>query len=375
MREKRLSDKAAGSDVDSRMLRARLAPWMRHAILLATPLLLGVHERSTAQEPMFAPGQRALLDAHNAYPERGVWTDRLPRALATGIPLAIEQDLYWGRDSSGSPAVVVAHDEDALEGAPTLTAFFFETVRPLMEQAIRENQRETWPLLVLNLDFKQDTAPLLDGVWEILDQHRAWLTTATRAADPAIVQPLRVGPMMVLVGSAEALRRRYHDAVPAGDPLLAFGAMSPVRVPGRTKGARFRASLRMRAEEHIPRAADNYARWVNFPWSVIEQGGQNQAGRWTGSDSTRLQAFARRAHTMGYWLRVYTLDGFTDAENRGWTSSYNLGSLEAARVRWRAARHARVDFIATDQYEAFAADRSASVTNTGQSSRSAPERR
>lgn len=339
----------------------RLTPW------LLAPWLLAAGGSRTDHGPNGMPGQRTLLDAHNAYPERGMWTDRLPRALATGTPLAIEQDLYWGHDDRGVPAVVVAHDEDVLEGAPTLTAYFFETVRPLMEQAIREDRRDTWPLLVLNLDFKQDTAPLLDGVWTILEHHRAWLTTAMRSVDPSIVQPLRVGPMMVLIGSAPAERMRFHDAVPIGDQLLAFGAMSPVRVVGRTKAARFRTAIRMRAEAHIPRAADNYARWVNFPWSVIEQGRQNQAGRWTSSDSTRLRAFVSRSHSMGYWLRFYTLDGFGASDDRGWTSSYNFGSLEAARVRWRAARHADVDFIATDQYEAFSADRSASVTHTDRS--------
>ena len=38
----------------------------------------------------------------------------------------------------------------------------------------------------------------------------------------------------------------------------------------------------------------------------------------------------------------------------GWTTSYNVGSLEAVE-RWRAAIAAKADFIATDQYEAFAA--------------------
>ncbi len=41
----------------------------------------------------YEPGRRVLLDAHNAYPYQGGWSDRLDRALATGIPVAIEQDL------------------------------------------------------------------------------------------------------------------------------------------------------------------------------------------------------------------------------------------------------------------------------------------
>jgi hypothetical protein len=41
----------------------------------------------------------------------------------------------------------------------------------------------------------------------------------------------------------------------------------------------------------------------------------------------------------------------------GWDPAYNFGSREAVAIRWRAAIDAGVDFIATDQYEAFAAVR------------------
>lgn len=328
-----------------------LMRYARHVMLM---LLTGIFGHGA--EP-YAPGQRVLMDAHNAYPERGQWSDRLTRALSTGAPLAIEQDLYWGCDANRACAPVVAHDEDALDGAPTLRTHFFDAIRPRMEQALRDNQRERWPLIVLNLDFKQDTAPLLDAVWAILAEHRSWLTSAPRTATPSTVEPFTVGPMLVLTGSASAQRARFHDALTIGEPLLAFGAMTPVRVLGRSRSARYRASVRMRAEQHIPRPADNYARWVNFPWSVIEQGGQNRAGIWSSADDIRLRSFTTRAHQLGYWVRFYTLDGFTESENHGWTTSYNFGSLEAARLRWRAARAAGADFVATDQYEAFTADR------------------
>jgi hypothetical protein len=60
---------------------------------------------------------------------------------------------------------------------------------------------------------------------------------------------------------------------------------------------------------------------------------------------------------MDLWIRFYTLNGHDAAGSQGWHAGYNFGSLAAAQVRWRAARDAGVDFIATDQYEAFAADR------------------
>jgi hypothetical protein len=53
------------------------------------------------------------------------------------------------------------------------------------------------------------------------------------------------------------------------------------------------------------------------------------------------------------WIRFYTLDGAKEKElsANGWFHSYNFGSLDAARLRWREAIAAGVDYIASDQYE------------------------
>lgn len=306
----------------------------------------------------FGPGERVLLDAHNAYPERGQWSDRIERALATGTPVAIEQDLYWSKPRGANVYTsVVAHDDDALDGAPTLDAYFFERIRPIMEAALTANQRADWPLITLNLDFKDNTPAHLDHVWSLLRNYERWLTTARRSASPTVREPLTVGPLLVLCGSDTAQRRRFHDDVPIGESLLAFGAVLPTVVPGRTKAQRLRRTVRMSPAEHIAASADNYARWVNFPWSVIEEGGQNNAGRWTESDAARLAAMVARAHEQSLWIRFYTLDGFKKSEDRGFTASYNFGTLIAARARWRAAINTGVDFIATDHYAEFAAER------------------
>ena len=68
-----------------------------------------------------------------------------------------------------------------------------------------------------------------------------------------------------------------------------------------------------------------------------------------------LQSLVNRAHSLGYWIRFYTLDGFVSSDNRGWDNGYNFGSRDAVHIRWRAALKAGVDFIATDQYEDLAA--------------------
>jgi hypothetical protein len=312
--------------------------------------------RAQAQPPArFGPGSRVLLDAHNAYPERGQWSTRLDEALATGLPLAIEQDLHWRVAAGGAPQSVVAHDDDALDGAPTLDGYFFARIRPIMERALAENRRDTWPLITLNLDFKDNTPAHLDAVWALLGRYEAWLTTAPRTATPAVPAPFRVGPLLVLTGSDTAQRRRFHDEVPVGATLRAFGAMAPVPVRGETKAVRARRAMQMTSAQHINGRADNFARWVNFPWSVIEAGGQHTAGAWVPADSTRLHAFVQRAHAQGFWIRFYTLDGFPPGEDRGFTAAYNFGSKAAAASRWRAARATGVDFVATDQYADFMA--------------------
>ena len=126
-----------------------------------------------------------LLDAYNAYPQRDQWSIRLDEALATGLPLAIEQDLHWYVSGGAPPQPVVAHDDDALAGAPTLDSYFFARIKPILERALAENERDTWPLITLNLDFKDNTPAHLDAVWALLGKYEAWLTTATRTVTPS----------------------------------------------------------------------------------------------------------------------------------------------------------------------------------------------
>jgi len=68
-----------------------------------------------------------------------------------------------------------------------------------------------------------------------------------------------------------------------------------------------------------------------------------------------LKALVDRAHDQNLWIRFYTLNGHTAAANQGWSAGYNFGSEAAAKARWDAVVAAGVDFVATDQYEQFAA--------------------
>ena len=296
-------------------------------------LIISLATFVAAQAPAgYEPGRRVLLDAHNAYPYQDRWSDRVDRALARGLPLAIEQDLLWRPATATLPAQsIVSHGEPFTHEEPTLRAFF-ERIRPIATRALAVPSRDGWPLVTLNLDFKDSHPQHLAAIWGLLGEYEEWLTTATRVAASAQVESLRVGPVLVLTGSDPAQEAVFHDAVPIGARLRLFGAINSGQI-----------------------VKTNYRRWSNNPWSVVEPEGQNNAGEWTPQDAERLHRAVRAAHDAGLWIRFYTLNGHSteDGERMGWTASYNFGSLESVRIRWHAAIAAGVDFIATDQYEEF----------------------
>jgi hypothetical protein len=314
-------------------------------VLAATTSSSTTTRQSSIDNRQFLPGHRALLDAHNAYPDRGQFADRIDVALATGLPIAIEQDLAWCAGPGGALAPLVSHESTCVGGEPTLESYFFERVRPLVETALAGGPSADWPIITLNLDFKTNEPEHHAAVWALLGKYEGWLTTAPRVSDAATVAPLQVGPLLVLTGSLDIQQVTFHDAVPLGGRLRVFGAVAGIAPPESAPAA-------------LPRAtpATNYRRWWNHPWRVVETEGQSAAGEWTPEDAVRLAAIVADAHAHGLWIRFYTLNGVV-GEREGWTSSYNFGSLDAVSRRWRAATDAKVDFIATDQYAEFAGSR------------------
>jgi len=300
-----------------------------------------------AQETAIRPGTRSVMDAHNCYPYYEWWFDRIDRALSSGTPLAIEQDLIWHIDKrSGEARSVLAHAGPTSGNEPSMEVYFFERIRPVIERALRDNNRQDWPLITLNLDFKSEEPEHLAAVRALLEKYRDWLTTASRTADVRTVEPLTVGPVLVLAGESDAQQKVFYDDIPVGGRLLAFGAVhtrmdDPLAPP--------------EILEHDP--ASNYRRWWNNPWSVVEPGGPSHAGSWTPAKNDRLRALVQHAHTRGLWIRFYTLDGTTseDLSCHGWFRSYNFGSLAETRLRWQAAYAAGTDYIASDQYEQLTA--------------------
>lgn len=293
-----------------------------------------------------APGARSVMDAHNCYPYFEWWSDRIDRALSAGTPLAIEQDLGWYTDPrTGKSWSVVTHSDVPSGHEPTMDQYFFARVRPIVEKALAEGNHGEWPLITLNLDFKDNKPAHIAAVLALLRKYQSWITSARKGDSIDTVEPLEAKPILVLTGESDAQQAVFYDQLQPGQRVLAFGAIHTAM-----KDPHSAANIIDDVK------ANNYRRWWNNAWNVVEHGGQQNAGQWSDEKMARLRSLVARAHANGLWIRFYTLDGATEKELscNGWFRSYDFGSLEAARIRWRAARAAGVDYIASDQYELLA---------------------
>ena len=334
---------------------------MRNALAVCLSLAVSLASRLAAQtSPLdFLNRNRPVADAHNCYPEDGRWSNRIERALGTGFPIAIEQDLAWYVPAwgmySGPGRVVVSHSAKTTGAEPTLRAYFFERVRPIVETALAKNQPATWPVIVLHFDFKDVQTPLLEAVWSLLGEYQSWITTAVKSRDPHALAPFDRKPLLVLTEDSDEQEKVFFDAVPVGARLRVFGSAHTAPIDEKRTAERNRLLVSLPPERLLIEHPTNYRRWWNNGWSVVEEGGQRQAGDWTAADDQRLRSLVDHAHRMGFWIRFYTLDGYAPGEGKGWGASYNFGSRAAVEARWKAALAAGVNLIATDQYEELAA--------------------
>lgn len=287
--------------------------------------------------------RRVVLDAHNCYPYYEWWYDRIDRALSAGVPVAIEQDLLWAKNPrTGKMASVLSHGAPPTGEEPGMREYFFERIRPIVEQSLRGGNRGNWPIITLNLDLKSEEPEHLEAIWALLSEYKEWLSTAPRTNDLGKVETLQIRPVLVLTGESDAQKHVFYDEIHVGDPLLVFGAV-------KTNTSNPSAA----PEALAPNPADNYHRWWNNPWRVVEPEGQQDVGAWTPEKESRLNQLVAYAHKRNLWIRFYTLDGATKAELscNGWFRTYNFGSKEDVRTRWTAAAKAGVDYLASDQYE------------------------
>jgi len=327
------------------------------AALLTAALLLAAGVAQADDIPAYAPGQRVLLDAHNCYPYDDKWPNRITRALATGTPLAIEQDLVWYADpNTGASRSIVSHGKPYSGAEPSLDDYFFGPIVPLLREALAKGNDGSWPIVTLNLDFKDSSPDHCRAVWQLLKKYEDLTTTATKKETITEVSKLDVKPLLILSSGAGGQYQVFYEEIPLGAKLLVFGAAeSDDSVPAGLSGADRINFVAARAPAKIvTKPADNFRRWWNNSWHVVEAGGAPRASEWTADDAARLKSLVDHAHTNGYWIRFYTLNGHTPEESLGWDRGYNVGSRVAVEARWRAAISVGVDFVATDMYEAFA---------------------
>ncbi|MDX2270248.1 MAG: hypothetical protein NW208_19255 [Bryobacter sp.] len=256
------------------------------------------------------PGTRTLLDAHNCYPYEGKFADRMERALKAGMPLAIEKDLVWAGGENR-----ISHEVEHAAAAPTLEQDFFLPLKAQMEAALRAGNKEQWPLVTLNLDFKTAEPAQIANLHALMQKYRAWLSVSKKGQGMGI----EYGPLLVLLGSPQVNEDVFYDQRKEGEDILAFGAANQCA------------------------AATEYRRWCNFAFRSLLK-----VPEW--------QGFVKQAHAKGLWVRVYTINGAGEEESaqNGWGRGYMAGGREAAEKLWEEFTAAGVDYIATDEYERFA---------------------
>jgi hypothetical protein len=320
-------------------------------------LLLTATVAAKLKTATYAPGSRIEVLAHNAYPDHGKYGDRLDRAIAAGVPFAVEEDLAWidGRSLLIHGAKNVTADD------PTLESYFFPKVWPIMEKALQEGNKGNWPLITLYLDIKNDPVEHLQAISTTLDKFDSWLTTAVKTSDITKQSPLDLKPMMVLVEDKQndIKQEFFYDRLPVGGKIRVFGSATkpdenPQHLPREKKQEAVELLASRDPEQLVTQKADNYRCWWGTGWGFIEKGGEPHAGEWNKAKEERLKKFAEYGHRMGYFVGFYCLDGYSEDANQGWDKDYNFGSREAVLPRWKAAVRAHADFISTDHYEDLA---------------------
>ena len=298
------------------------------------------------------PGARTLMLAHNAYPDHGKFGDRLDRVITAGTPFAVEEDLAWVDGKS----LLIHGGKNLTKDDPTMESYFFPKIKPVIEKALKENKKSTWPVVTLYLDLKNDPIEHLEAVAKMLEPYHDWMTSSVKTADASKPAELNIRPMLVIVEDKvnDIKQEFFYDRVPVGGTIRVFGSLTKVETNPDKKLSKQEAVDAMAAltpEQIFTTPATTYRRWFGGDWSLIEKGGQVKAGEWTKEKETRLRQMVEYGHKKGYLVSFYCLNGYTEAENQGWDKGYNFGSKAAVMPRWKAVMNAKADFLATDQYE------------------------
>ena len=71
-------------------------------------------------------------------------------------------------DGNSNLGVVLWHDEDTTAPEPTMESYFFNRIRPVVEQALQDGNRRKWPHVTLNVGFKTEEPGHRRAIWELL---------------------------------------------------------------------------------------------------------------------------------------------------------------------------------------------------------------
>jgi hypothetical protein len=321
--------------------------------LLTIVCLLSCATASVAQSP-YVPGSRIVMHADNAFPYDGQFANRLDRVLSAALPVMVEQDLFWYTDeATGKSKSVIAHGAKyASPRDPTLENYFLAKIRPVMEKALQEGNSGNWPLVTLYLDFKSDIPEHIEDVAKTLEKYDTWLTSSIKPAGESVQAPLDLKPLMVLaLDSSDAKKKVFYDRIPVDGKIRIFGSVPKPRVdPALSKEENGNRLADIDPEKFLIQRASTYRRWWFIDWHFIEKGGQVNGGPWTRRDEERLRKFVSHGHRMGYFMSTYCLNGYSEG-NEALDKTYNFGTPDGGRERWRASIRAGFDFVQTDQYE------------------------
>ena len=214
-----------------------------------------------AQQLSYLNKDKPTVDAHNCYPYDGKWSDRIDRALATGFPVGIEQDMAWYVDpGTGKGRAVVTHSAQTNGSEPTLQQYFFERVRPIVEKALAQNNRSQWPLIIVHFDFKDNQAPLLHAVWDLLGHYQDWITTAPKGADPNQLAAFDPKPLLVLTEDSDAQEEVFFHQVPVGEKLRLFGSAHTNMPKGKSQQEQIHLAATLTPEQLLTERPSNYRR-------------------------------------------------------------------------------------------------------------------